>query len=108
MAGPSADSDPAQQQAEEYLEVLQSAYQAIEGYKLAQTFASLTPEELYDRFIERIEGKDTQARPNQLNRIAKLKTEVLAAIEKVKKLPADVFRAPDPSKDVTTPVTTTA
>jgi hypothetical protein len=91
----SAESDARQTQAEQYREVLSNAYTLVEAQKAVQTFSAITPEDLMDRFIERVEGKDTQARPNVLNRYAKVKNEILAAIEKIKSLPDDAFRKTD-------------
>ncbi len=55
-----------------------------------------------DRFIERVSGKDTQARPNAINRIARIKNNVIASVEKIKALPASTFRKHDESKNVNT------
>jgi hypothetical protein len=99
-----AEDDKRQQQADEYREVVASAYTYIEAQKSVQSFAALTPEDLMDRFIERIEGKDTEARPNVLNRIAKIKRELQKTVEKVKALPPSAFRRPSQTKDVNTPV----
>lgn len=104
MAKTSAEANPAQQQADEYREILANAYAFVEGAKSAKSFTALTPEDLMDRFIERIEGKDTQARPNILNRLAKIKHELESAVEKIKAMPPEAFRRADPAKDVNTPV----
>jgi hypothetical protein len=97
-----ADDDPRQKQADDYREVVANAYAYVEGQKSAQSFSALTPEDLMDRFIERISGKDTQARPNVLNRIARIKNELTATIAKVKALPDDAFRRRDDETDVNT------
>lgn len=89
-------------QADEYRETLQNAYAFIEGQKVTQSFSALTPEECFDRFIERVSGAGTQARPNVLDRIARIKSEVLATIEKVKATPPDAFRDAT-ANDVNTP-----
>ena len=102
MADP-AEKDPAQSKNEELREQLETAYAFVEGQRATQSFYALTPEECFDRFIERIEGKDTQSRPNVLNRITNVKNNVLAAIKQVKDLPDDAFRDTDPKKDVNTP-----
>ena len=98
-----AEDDKRQQQADDYREVVANAYTYIEAQKSVQSFAALTPEDLMDRFLERIEGKDTEARPNVLNRIAKIKRELEKTIEKVKALPESAFRRPSPKRDVNTP-----
>lgn len=95
-----AEEDKQQRQADDYREILQNAYSFVEGQRSVQTFAAKTPEDLMAAFVERIEGKDTAARPNVLNRYKKIKTEVLATIEKVKAIPASAFRKPDNSASV--------
>ena len=102
MAKDPAEADSAQEQATEFRGALQDAFSFIEGQKTTQTFSALTPEDCFDAFIERIEGKDTPARPNVLNRIAKMKSEVLATIEKVKAMPPEAFREARPDEDVNT------
>jgi hypothetical protein len=105
-----ADDVKQQKQADDYREVVANAYSYVEGQKSAQSFAALTPEDLMDRFIERISGKDTQSRPNVLNRIAKIKNELTATIAKIKALPESAFRRQNDATDVNTsptPVDTT-
>lgn len=102
MAENPAEADPAQDQATEFREKLQDAFSFVEGQKLAQSFSALTPEDCFDRYIERIEGKDTTARPNVLNRIAKVRNEVIATVEKVKAMPPEAFREAKPGEDVNT------
>jgi len=109
MAKKTAEDDARQNEADRYREVLANAYGFVEGQKAVQSFSALTPEDLMDRFIERVSGKDTQSRPNVLNRIAKVKNDILASVAKIKALPSDAFRAHDPTKDVNTaPVETEA
>lgn len=103
MAKDPAEADPQQEQATEFRERLQNAYSFVEGQKTTQSFAALTPEDCFDQFIERVSGKDTQSRPNVINRITKIKNEVLATIEKVKAMPPEAFRDPKPEEDVNTP-----
>jgi len=100
MADSSKDKD--QDKLDEIREDIERAYAFVEGQKATQSFYAITPEECFDRFIERIEGKDTESRPNVINRITKIKNRVLAAIEKIKSLPPDAFKAPDPESDVNT------
>ena len=102
MAKDPAEADSAQEQATEFRETLQDAFSFIEGQKATQSFSALTPEDCFDRYIERVEGKDTTARPNVLNRIAKVRGEVLASIEKIKAMPPEAFREARPDEDVNT------
>lgn len=102
MAKQPAEADSAQDQATQFRETLQDAFSFVEGQKITQTFSALTPEDCFDAYIERVSGKDTTARPNVLNRIAKVKNEVLASIEKIKAMPPEAFREARPGEDVNT------
>lgn len=98
----SSENASLQAQNEELREQIETAYAFIEGQKATQSFYTMTPEDCFDRFIERVEGKDTELRPNALNRIERTKNNLLSAIERIKALPAAAFRKPDPTKDVNT------
>jgi len=99
-----AEDDKRQDQAQQHREILSNAYAFVEGQKATKSFAAITPEDLYDRFIERVEGADTQARPNVLNRITRTKNELSSAVAALRVLPAEAYRTPNPSTDVNTPV----
>lgn len=88
---------------QEYREPLQAAYSFVEGQKVAQAFAARTPEDCYDDFIERVAGPGRGARLNVLEKIARIKADVLAAVERVKALPPEAFRDPKPDEDANTP-----
>ncbi len=81
---------------------LSDAFAFVQGQQNVQSFAALTPEELYDQQIERIEGADTDTRPNELHRIDKLENSILKTVEKVKALPPEAFIDPDETTDVNT------
>ena len=98
------EEQKAQEQADEFREDLQNAYAYVEGQKAVQSFSALTPEDCFDRFIGRVEGKDTIARPNVLHRIENVKARVLASIAKIKTMPPEAFKFPRGDKDVNTPV----
>lgn len=100
-----AEDDSKQLKADEYREIVANAYAFVEAQKSVQTFAALTPEDLMDRFIERVSGKDTQARPNVLNRYKKIKQDILSSIEKIKAMPPEAFRKASKKEDVNTPTT---
>lgn len=102
MAKEPAEADSAQDQATQFRETLQNAYSFVEGQKITQSFSALTPEDCFDAYIERVSGADTAARPNVINRIAKVKNETLAAIQQIKTMPPDSFRNPDPAQDTNT------
>ncbi|MFA5436213.1 MAG: hypothetical protein WC372_09270 [Candidatus Neomarinimicrobiota bacterium] len=69
-----------------------NAYSALEGRKIASAFAAFTFEEAADAQIELIEGQDTQAHPNYLNRVAALRGEIERAVDELKSLPPETFR----------------
>ena len=77
-----------------------NAYAAVKGSELSKGFASVTFEELLDQQIERISGKSFDQRPNELERVDKTEQRLLAAVEKIRALPPEFFRRPDPNKDV--------
>ncbi len=81
---------------------LASAYGFVQGQQSVQSFAALTLEELYDQQIERIEGADSENRPNELHRVDKLEQDLLRAVEKIKSLPANAFIEHNESTDVNT------
>ena len=97
-----AEDSQQQDQADQYREIIQNAYTFVEAQKTVQTFAAITPEDLMDRFVTRVSGPDTQARPNVLNRYAKIKNDLLASIEKIKAMPPEAFRKQDDATDVNT------
>ncbi len=82
---------------------LSDAYAFLVGKQSVATFESLTPEELMQQQIDRISGKRTDNRPNELERLSGLTATMAKAIDRVKSLPADAFKDPDPQKDVNSP-----
>lgn len=80
-----------------------NAYAFVKGREAEQSFASFTFEDAMDAQIERIEGKDSELRPNELNRIDRIENDIVSAVEKIKALPPELFNKADPSKDVNTP-----
>jgi hypothetical protein len=105
MARMGEQDDPKlQSQNLEIRESLNNAYAAIEGQKSVQSFAAFTFEDALDLQIERIEGADTDARPNELHRIDKIENNVVAAVAKVKAMPPTAFVEPRDDRDVNTKV----
>lgn len=82
---------------------INDAYAFVESSKNTQTLATVTFEDLMDQQIERLSGKDTEARPNPLNRIKKVETQIKAIIAQIKKLPDNAFRVRDTRDSVNTP-----
>lgn len=67
------------------------AYSSLLGQESVQGFSAFTFEEAVDGQIERIEGKGTQRRPNQLDRVNKLEQDTLQAIAVIRKIPPEDF-----------------
>lgn len=82
---------------------LANATAFVAGQQAVYSFAALTPEELLDQQIERIEGKDTQARPNEVHRLDGIESSLLRSIQRIRDLPPEAFQDPDASTDVNTP-----
>lgn len=70
-------------------EILANAYAFVRGRQYNETAANLTYEELLDAAIEKIEGTKgrNEVRGTLLDRIQKIKTEVVQAVDTVKKKP---------------------
>jgi hypothetical protein len=83
-------------------ESLQNAYAALLGQQSVQSFTAFTFEEAMDAHIEFIEGKDSKLRPNELNRVERVKSNVLRAIEEIKKIDPNEFVAASSTEDVNT------
>ena len=57
-------------------ESLSNAFVALQAEKTTQSFSAFTFEEALDAQIERIEGAGTQLRPNELDRISRILSQV--------------------------------
>lgn len=84
--------------------VLNQSIGAVLGRQTTESFYSLTYEELADAQIERIEGKGTVTRPNELERVNKIESDLLSAVAQIRGIPPENFLLADPSRDVNTPV----
>lgn len=81
-------------------EALSNAYTALQAEKSVQSFGAFTFEEALDNQIERIEGKGTQLRPNELDRVSRILSQVRDAVVQVKALPPEAFAEPKEGEDV--------
>lgn len=79
-----------------------NAYAFVLADQNTQTIASFTLEDALDLQIESIEGGGTQLRPNKLDRLERIKQEIVTAVEQIKELPPEYFQDPDETKDVNT------
>jgi len=79
-----------------------SAYAFVQGQETTESFSALTFEECLDAQIQRIEGPGTDIRPNVLDRIKKVKEDILSAISQIKQLPDSFFKTPNDGEDAVT------
>jgi len=84
--------------------VINQSLGAVQGRQVAEAFAAITYEELADQQIERITGVGTTTRPNELERINKIESDMLNAVAQIRNIPPEKFLMSDSSRDVNTPV----
>jgi hypothetical protein len=89
---------------EELRRVLNQSIGAVLGRQSTESFYAVTYEELADQQIERIEGKGTETRPNELERVNKIESDLLNAVSQIRTIPPENFLLADPTRDVNTPV----
>jgi SPX domain protein involved in polyphosphate accumulation len=82
---------------------LSNAYAALLGDQTRQSFAAFTFEEALDAQIERIEGAGTSLRPNLLDRVSRVESQVVQAIQQLKDMRPEAFIKPEEGEDVNTP-----
>ena len=70
-------------QTQKIREALNNAYAFVLGQQSVRSFAAYTFEDALDAQIERIEGASTEIRPNELERIERIRSKVIAAAEQV-------------------------
>lgn len=70
-------------------EILANSYAFVRGRQYNESMANVTYEELLDAAIDKIEGTSgrTAVRGTLLDRIQKIKTEIVQAVDTVKKQP---------------------
>lgn len=74
---------------------LSNGYAALLGSQTARDFSRYTFEEALGQQIERIEGAGTALRPNLLDRVERIKSELVSAVTQVKQMPPESFRDPE-------------
>lgn len=89
---------------EELRRVLNQSLGAVQGRQTTESFFALTYEELADQQIERISGKGTATRPNELERVNRVEQDLLNAAAQIRNIPPEQFLLSDPTRDVNTPV----
>lgn len=84
--------------------VINQSLGAVQGRQTSESFAAITYEELADQQIERITGPGTSTRPNELERVNKIASDMLNAVAQIRSIPPEKFILSDPAQDVNTPV----
>jgi hypothetical protein len=107
-----SDKDKSEERAQQTAQMkmrsaINDAYAALQGDAATQSFVAFTFEEAVDSQIERISGTSTRLRPNELDRVTAIQNNLTQAIQVIKQSPPSAFMAPDPTRDVNTPVTPT-
>lgn len=92
----------AQEKSVQQRENIQNAYAALLGDQSNQTFHAFTLEEAMDAQIERISGESTRVRPSSLDRVERIKNQLLQTIDQVKSVDPSEFVLRDNSTDVNT------
>ena len=90
MATKKEEDEDFAKQADQLREDLSNAYAFVDGQKYTQQAATFTIEEATDQFIEATEGKPL-FRPNELERLANIKSKVESAIMKTKAISPETF-----------------
>lgn len=83
-------------------ESISRAYARLLGEQVSKSFTAFTFEEALDAQIERIEGTSTKLRPNLLDRVKKIESEVVDAVKQIKALPPEEFTEVDTTLTVNT------
>jgi hypothetical protein len=82
---------------------ISNGYAALLGTQTAKDFSRYTFEEALGQQIERIEGASTALRPNLLDRVERIKNELVSAVTQIKQMPPESFREPE-EDDVNKPM----
>lgn len=74
----------------------ENAYASLLGDQATQTFYAFTFEDALDLQIERISGAGDEAHPNLLGRVARIKSQLLQAVDQVSKIDPSQFQKLSP------------
>jgi len=94
--------DKKQELADQLKRSVANAYAFVVGQETTESFSAITFEELLDQQIGRIEGPGTNIRPNVLDKIKKVKNDIVSAATEIKKQPPDFFKRHDDQEDAIT------
>lgn len=85
-----------------YRRSIAAAIEFIRSREKAESYTSISLEELIDQQIEVLEGRSGTEKPSYTQRLDSLHGEVIGAIQGLKQVPPEAFRVPDPNDDVNT------
>lgn len=97
-----SDTQGSEDEKVELRRVINDAYAFVLGRQATQAFGAVTYEELADQQIERIEGKGTVLRPNELARIDRVEHDLKNMIQQIRDIPPERFVLSNPDRDVNT------
>ncbi len=81
---------------------LDAAYGALEGQKCIQSFTTYSFEEALDQQIEAISGTGSRLRPNELDRVERIRQDLVTAVASIKEVPPEAFLPKSEGRDVNT------
>ena len=84
--------------------VVSDAYAFIRGRETVRSFSAVTFEDLAQQQIDRLTGKGTPTRPNDVVRVENIAKDLVSLAQQIKDTPPDAFLPPDVTRDVNTPV----
>jgi hypothetical protein len=95
-------AERARETIQQYREIVAAVVGFVRSQEITRAYSSISLEELVDRRIARIEAPAEGDRPGALARLTSIKTQFDGAIDAIKAMPPDSFRAPSPSTDANT------
>lgn len=84
-------------------EALGDAYAALVAQQNTQSFVAFTFEEAAANQLDRLTGPSTRLRPNEVDRVTRIRDNLTTAIAAIKKIPPEAFLEPNEGRDVNTP-----
>lgn len=96
-------SDDRRDQTREFRRIVGAAVGELRAAQNRESYTALSLEELIDRAILALDDPNaTPASPTRLQRLTKVKDDLLNNIEAMKDTPPELFRARDPDGDANT------
>lgn len=89
-------------QLREFRRVVANAVGELRSKEVRDTYAALSIEELMDQHIARLETTTDPINPSRLQRLRRVRADLVANIEAMKATPPDLFRRHDNASDVNT------